>query len=52
MRTTIRYQSQLLLRRSYKPNRNIRIRPASGLNLSFRPTRAGPVIKIYECKAT
>jgi hypothetical protein len=52
MRTTIRYRTQLLLRRSYKPNRNIRIRPAAGLSLLFRPTRAGPVIKTYECKAT
>jgi hypothetical protein len=45
MRSTIRYQSQLLFRKSYKPNRVIRIRPAQRLNLVFRPTRAGPQIK-------
>ncbi len=39
MRYTIRYQSQLLPRRSYKPNRVIRIRPARRLNLVFRPVR-------------
>jgi hypothetical protein len=33
----IRYQSQLLLRRSYKPDRVIRIRPTGRLNLVFRP---------------
>ena len=38
MRSTIRYQSQLLFRKSYKPNRVIRIRPAQRLNLVFRPT--------------
>ena len=37
MRSTIRYQSQLLLRRSYKPNQVIRIRPIRRLNLVFRP---------------
>ena len=37
MRTTIRYQSQLLFRRSYKPNRVLRIRPMRRLNLVFRP---------------
>ena len=37
MRTTIRYQSQLLFRRSYKPNRVMRIRPMRRLNLVFRP---------------
>ena len=39
MRTTIRYQSQLLFRRSYKPNRVIRIRPTGRLNLVFRPVK-------------
>ena len=37
MRSTIRYQSQLLLRRNYKPNRVMRIRPAPKLNMVFRP---------------
>jgi hypothetical protein len=37
MRSTIRYQSQLLFRRSYKPNQVIRIRPTRRLNLVFRP---------------
>ena len=37
MRSTIRYQSQLLFRRSYKPNRVLRIRPMRRLNLVFRP---------------
>jgi hypothetical protein len=37
MRSTIRYQSQLLFRRSYKPNRIMRIRPMRRLNLVFRP---------------
>lgn len=50
LKFTIRSQSQLLPRRSYKPSRNLRIRPASGLNLLFRPTRAGPPNKFYECK--
>ena len=37
MKSTIRYQSQLLFRKSYKPNRTIRIRPAAKLNFVFRP---------------
>ena len=37
MRSTIRYQSQLLFRKSYKPNRGIRIRPVARMNLVFRP---------------
>ena len=37
MRSTIRYQSKLLFRRSYKPNRALRIRPTQRLNLVFRP---------------
>ena len=39
MKTVIRYQSQLLYRRSYKPLRSIRIRPAQRLNIVFRPAR-------------
>ena len=50
MKPVIRYQSQLLFRKSYKPNRTIRIRPAPGLNPVFRHSRAGPQIKIYERK--
>jgi hypothetical protein len=39
MRSTIRYQSQLLFRKSYKPNRVIRIRPTAKPNFVFRPMR-------------
>ncbi|HKW30945.1 MAG TPA: hypothetical protein VJT54_16555 [Verrucomicrobiae bacterium] len=39
MKPIMRYQSQLLFRRSYKPIRNIRIRPVPKLNLAFRPVR-------------
>ncbi len=51
MRPVIRYQSQLLYRKSYKPDRVIRIRPAK-LNFAFRPVRFGlkPQIKTYECE--
>ncbi|MBE0545591.1 MAG: hypothetical protein IH623_30030 [Verrucomicrobia bacterium] len=37
MKPDIRYQSQLVLRRNYKPNRVMRIRPVRKLNLVFRP---------------
>jgi len=61
-----RSQSQLLPRRSYKlypsrsprlresrrANRVIRIRFAPERNLLFRPLRAGPPIKFYECNST
>ena len=43
MRPVIRYQSQLLYRKSYKPSRVIRIRPARKTNLAFRPARASPI---------
>jgi hypothetical protein len=51
MKPVIRYQSQLLFRKSYKPNRVLRIRPVK-LNFSFRPARFGlkPQIKTYECE--
>ena len=39
MRPVIRYQSQLLYRKSYKPNRVTRIRPSAKVNLVFRPSR-------------
>jgi hypothetical protein len=42
MRPVLRYQSQLLFRKSYKPNRILRIRLAAKRNLTFRPPRAGP----------
>ena len=49
MKPIMRYQSQLLFRKSYKPNRNVRIRPVPKLNLVFRPVRrfgAKPQLKI------
>ena len=39
MRPVIRYQSQLLFRKSHKPNRLIRIRPAAKPSVTFRPVR-------------
>ncbi|HEX5223402.1 MAG TPA: hypothetical protein VFZ59_27825 [Verrucomicrobiae bacterium] len=50
MKPVLRYQSQLLFRKSYKPNRFIRIRPAK-LRFTFRPMRFGlkPQIKVNEC---
>lgn len=46
MKTTRRYQSQLLFRKSYKPNRILRIKPAGKLSFSFRPVRFGVKPKI------
>ena len=43
MKPVIRYRSQLLFRKSYKPKRIIQIRPAAKWNLVFRPSRAGPI---------
>jgi hypothetical protein len=37
MKPIVRYQSQLLYRKSYKPKRILRIRPAGKLNFVFRP---------------
>ena len=37
MRPILRYQSQLLFRKSYRPIRVIRIRPAAKVNPLFRP---------------
>ena len=37
MKSIVRYQSQLLFRKSYKPRRVIHIRPNAKLNLVFRP---------------
>ena len=52
MKPVLLYQSQLLFRKSYKPNR-IRIKPAK-LNFVFRPVRFGvkPQIKTYECDSS
>ena len=49
MKPVLRYQSQLLFRKSYKPNQVLRIRPAK-MNFMFRPARFGlkPQIKTYE----
>jgi hypothetical protein len=47
MKPVMRYQSQLLFRKSYKPKRVIRIRPTAKLNLVFRPSRAGPENRPY-----
>ena len=50
MKSVIRYRSQprIIFRRSYKPNRVIRIRPAHKVALIVRPARAGPQINTYE----
>jgi hypothetical protein len=52
MKPVLRYQSQLLFRKSYKPNRVIRIKPRVKLNLTFRPVGFGfkPQFKTYECE--
>jgi hypothetical protein len=42
MKPVIRYQSQLLYRKSYKPDRLIRIRLAARAIKVFRPVRASP----------
>jgi hypothetical protein len=39
MKPIMRYRSQLLFRKSYKPNRVIRLRLAPRPNLKFRPVR-------------
>ena len=48
MKPVIRYRSQLLFRKSYKPSRVIRIRPAQKGALIVWPARAGPQINTYE----
>ena len=52
MKPVLRYQSQLLFRKSYRPNRILRIRPSVKLKFTFRPVRFGlkPQIKTYECE--
>ena len=44
MKPVIRYRSQLLFRKSYKPNRVIRIRPAPKVDTGCASVR-GPVLK-------
>jgi hypothetical protein len=39
MKPVLRYQSQLLFRKSYKPRRVIRIRPTGKLNFVFRSAK-------------
>ena len=48
MKPVMRYQSQLLFRKSYKPDRMLRIRPVPKLKYNFRPRTAGlkPEIQI------
>ena len=48
MKALIRYRSQLLFRKSHKPNRAIRIRPAQKAAPVVRPARAGLQNLIYE----
>jgi hypothetical protein len=51
MKPVVRYKSQLLFRKSYKPNRVISIRRTGKLKLVFRPTRQGPKLncRAYLC---
>jgi len=53
MKPILRYQSKLLLHRSYKPNSILRFKPAN-LKIEFRPVRFGvkPQIKPYEYDST
>ena len=51
MKPVIRYKSQLLFRKSYKPGRVIRIRPGPKVALIVRPSRAGPQVNTYECES-
>ena len=48
MKPVIRYRSQLLFRKSNKPSRVIRIRPAQKAALVVWPARAGPQLNTYE----
>jgi hypothetical protein len=43
MRPVLRYQSQLLYRKSYKPVRWSQLKPAGNAKLVFRPKRAAPI---------
>jgi hypothetical protein len=48
MKSVIHYRSRWLFRKSYKPSRVIRIRPAQKATLVVRPAPAGPQINMYE----
>jgi hypothetical protein len=48
MKPVLRYQSQLLFRKSYKPNRVSRIRPVPKVTIVVRPVRTGPQNQTYE----
>ena len=48
MKIVVRYRSQLLFRKSYKPNRIIRIRPAQRFALIVLPAWAGLPNQTYE----
>ena len=50
MKPVIRYRSQLLYRRSYKPERIIRIRPARKTFFTLRPVGFGqkPRLETHE----
>ena len=39
MKPVVRYKSQLLFRKSYKPDRSVRIRPVAKPSVTFRPMR-------------
>lgn len=41
MKPIRRFQSQTLFRPGYKPNRIVRVRPATKLTISFHPVRFG-----------
>jgi hypothetical protein len=43
MKPVLRYQSQLLYRRSYKPKRVVQIKPAPKQNFVFRSRPATPL---------
>jgi len=47
MSNLLRYRSQMLFRKSYKPHRVLRIKPVTKVNVVFRPVRFGlkPQIK-------
>jgi len=46
MRPVLRFQSQLLYRKSYKPNRLLRVRPETKASNVFRPSRVASAIDI------
>jgi len=50
MKPVIRYQSQLLYRRSYKPIRTFKFR-SQVKTITFRPSRAAPVPISWESKS-